>query len=621
MLLHNENGTQINHMVHSDSIMRNSNAADNSTVINHNTQGYSSIQPGTKLCGVYEVIEKLNVLTGEADLYVCSFAARNYVAKVYRRKAAIKPEVSDRLAQIRSLFVARVFAVGSYDGFPVEILPYYSNGSLAGKQFTFDQLKYEIIPSINEGLHILHENGIIHKDLKPSNIMLNNDGKTAAIIDFGISSLLENGSTVLLTKTGLTPEYSAPETFRNLFLSESDYYSLGVTIFELYCGHAPYANMSQEEIVRFVSLQKLPIPNDMEMELQDLIAALTYSDITNRQNKTNPNRRWGYEEVLNWCNDIPQAIPGRATVDVNDGNSNAYAISDRFAIDERYIQDAPSKYSARKQGDMQPYHFGGKIITETSTLANELNEHWEEAKKHLFRGFLLSHFKNGSNAEITSGLMDLEEEADSGDPDLILYKCLHLLNPLERMLLWKGRKFRDLGDVGHKYLEAIRNQNTEFLSIVDELLTKGILSLYLSNIEPSAKEHIQALEAAESQSRVVDEDTTSCLRHRYQIAYMLSDVKDFAIDEQRFDRVDDLIDYLLLTFNKSHDMFDKLCSSMLHAGNRLDVQLECWLIANGKGKAIKSWQAGKHFIRQNPEPTIQRRISFVQALRDLQYDE
>ena len=292
----------------------NSQILSNDTVLNVNVQHESVISAGTLLCEVYEVVERLNVNAGEADLYLCSFAARKYIAKVYRRKMAIKPEVAERLSQIHSPFVARIFAMGEYQGHPVEILPYYSKGSLAGKKFSFDQLKYEIIPSLNEGLHILHANGIIHKDLKPSNIMLNNDGRTVAIIDFGISSLRDEGSTVIVTRTGLTPEYSAPETFKNLFLSESDYYSFGVTICELFSGHSPYSGLSQEEIEQFASIQQLPTPPEMDRELVELVNALTYADIRNRRDKSNPNRRWGYEEVSNWCNDIPQILPGQTPI-------------------------------------------------------------------------------------------------------------------------------------------------------------------------------------------------------------------------------------------------------------------------------------------------------------------
>ena len=48
----------------------------------------------------------------------------------------------------------------------------------------------------------------------------------------------------------------------------------------------------------------------MPRELQDLISAVTYFDITNRHKKGNPNRRWTYAEVQNWCEGKKQVIPG-----------------------------------------------------------------------------------------------------------------------------------------------------------------------------------------------------------------------------------------------------------------------------------------------------------------------
>lgn len=64
-----------------------------------------------------------------------------------------------------------------------------------------------------------------------------NDRKGVALIDFGISSVMENGNTMIVTRTGMTPEYSAPETFRGLFLDESDYCKyISITIFCLIAG-------------------------------------------------------------------------------------------------------------------------------------------------------------------------------------------------------------------------------------------------------------------------------------------------------------------------------------------------------------------------------------------------
>lgn len=555
-----QNGTVLNNQI-----------ASNDTVLNANVQHESFISTGTLLCEVYEVIERLNVNAGEADLYLCSFAARKYIAKVYRRKIAIKPEVAERLSQIHSPFVARIFAMGEYQGHPVEILPYYANGSLAGKKFSFDQLKYEIIPSLNEGLHILHTNGIIHKDVKPSNIMLNNDGRTVAIIDFGISSLRDEGSTVIVTRTGLTPEYSAPETFKNLFLSESDYYSFGVTICELFSGHSPYSGLSQEEIEQFASIQQLPTPPEMDKTLVELVNALTYADIRNRRDKSNPNRRWGYEEVSNWCNDIPQVLPGQTP--------NAHSVEMRTP----YV----SAMTPGAQGDMLPYRFGGQAITSTKELAKALNGRWDEGKKHLFRGLLLDHFRKDSNAEIVSYLMDFQEESESGDPDTIMFKCLYAIDSELKEFLWKGKSFSNLSEFGYEYLCAIRGGKDDFLLMVDDILSKGILSQYISFVEPSASKQIDIMHAFESEHRTYRTSGDDLLAKRYRLAYTLSDIKDYAVGSEHFDNVESFTEYLIKLASQKDNSFEfELRSTVFGDGKNFDVQFVCWLQAIGQKSLI-----------------------------------
>jgi len=562
----------------SHSTMVNSQAETGITAINQGVQNANCIQAGTLLCDVYEVIEKLNIVTGEADLYLCSFAARKYIAKVYRRKIAVKPEVAQRLSQIHSPFVARIFAMGEYDGYPVEVLPYFSHGSLAGKRFTYDQLKYEIIPSVNEGLHILHENGIIHKDVKPSNIMLNNDGRTAAIIDFGISSLRENGATVIVTKTGLTPEYSAPETFRNLFLNESDYYSFGVTIYELFCGHTPYSEMNQEEIEQFISIQKLPMPEGMEQDLQNLINALTYPDITNRRDKTNPNRRWGYDEVNNWCNDVPQPIPGEATKQSTSKSNVTQPVENH-------------------EDDMLPYRFGGKSITSTVVLVESLNERWDEAKKHLLRGLLLAHFKKDSNAEIISNLMDIEEEADTTDADVLLFRSLYLIDSTLRSFLWKGKKYSNLSEFGEQSLTAIRQNDESFLNSLDEILNKGILSQYLVLVESNALEHIETVKSLETKYSLIK---TSSLDNKricwYQVAYLLSDKKDFFVDGHSFEDVRSFSEYITSQALETNKSFEEELRSKIFENDEFDVEFSCWLNAIGQPELISGRSKPKAFF-------------------------
>lgn len=240
------------------------------------------------LLGKYSVVKPLDVVSGEADLYLCNYQEKSYVAKIYRRDVAIKSEVMQALKEIQSPYVAHMIDTGMVDGKTVEILPYYKNGSLQGKRLSYQELRETVIPCINEALKELHKIGVIHKDLKPSNIMRLDNGRDVAIIDFGISSVIDDGRTVLVTKTGMTPEYSAPETFRSVFLEESDYYSLGITLYELFCGRTPYAGMSNDEITQYMSIQKIPFPDEMPKALKELIAGLTYSDLANRNDKKIP---------------------------------------------------------------------------------------------------------------------------------------------------------------------------------------------------------------------------------------------------------------------------------------------------------------------------------------------
>ena len=162
----------------------------------------------------------------------------------------------------------------------------------------------------------------------------------------------------------MTPEYSAPETFKNVFLKESDYYSFGITLYELFCGYTPYANMQPEEIEQFISVQHIPYPEKMSDRLKDFITALTYYDISNRNNKNNPNRRWTYEEVKSWIDGENLVIPGEGI-----GNS--------------------------RNGSVPGYDFQGKTYTNPDLLVGALAEHWEDGKNSFSEAILQDISENG----------------------------------------------------------------------------------------------------------------------------------------------------------------------------------------------------------------------------------
>lgn len=537
----------------------NTQASGNSTVLNEQVTNTGRVVIGETLCGKYTIQSKMNTSSGEADLYIGSDGISSYVAKIYRRKVAVKEEVTEKLQAIDSPYVAKVYATGEIDGYPYEVLPYYKNGSLEKKKFSYDQLKTSIIPALNEGLKVLHDNGIIHKDLKPSNIMLADNGQDVAIIDFGISSIREDGNTVIVTRTGMTPEYSAPETFKSLFLSESDYYSLGITLYELYCGHTPYAQMTQDEIEQFVSVQKLPLPTDMEDELKVLISALTYPDITNRKNKSNPNRRWGYEEVLKWCVGIKQPVPGEIT--------GAMAVS----------------------GDIRPYKFLRETYTDKKKLIDAFIEHWNDGKKQLFRGLLSAYFKE-FDAEIAGFCMDAEGEVSQGDEDLIFFKTLYKIDSTMTRFFWKEKQYEDISVLGNELLEVLWKSNTSMHPFVDELLQKGVLSQYIICLDENDTQKANAVKAIESSYRAFINDDRQRTINYYLLAYMLSGRKVLYKEGVEFKNVEELAEFLKNAMERSYDEFEKLCRDLIDNNDNLDVQFESWLCALGKKNEIARWR-------------------------------
>lgn len=505
------------------------------------TQAPGKISVGAIFAKKYEIVGQLGVSTGEADLYICQCGTNKYVLKLYRRKNAIKSEVVSVLKSIQCPYVAPILETGEFNGLLFDILPYYKNGSLQGKIFSLDQLKSMVIPCVNQALHVLHQNGIIHKDLKPSNIMLSDDQKSVAIIDFGISSVVEQGNTVLVTKTGMTPEYSAPETFRNLFLEESDYYSFGITLYELFCGQTPYKNMDAEEIAQFTAVQRIPFPKEMPKELQDLISAMTYFDITNRHEKKNPNRRWTYTEVLNWCAGKEQVVPGEGT---------GQAIT----------------------GTIPAYTFMGQSYQDIHSLVVALASNWKEGKKQLYRGLMSAFFKS-FNPEIAGYCLDAEEEASQseGREDVVFWNLLYRIDPDLKGFYWIGQKYESLPALGKDMLERLWKDDRSNYPYWDSILQFNILTGYLKKKNSTVLELCDAATALEISHRLNNKSQRDTLLDYYIMAYLFSENKVLSIGEKKLKSTSELSEYLKELLSSSYQKFEQCCRSLMEYNGTLNV--------------------------------------------------
>ncbi len=94
-----------------------------------------------------------------------------------------------------------------------------------------------ILKQVGEALHYAHQHNVVHRDLKPDNILFNANGD-ALLADFGISAILSSGTTAM--GRGGTPAYMSPEQFQGMVSSKSDQYALGCIAYELLTGHHPF---------------------------------------------------------------------------------------------------------------------------------------------------------------------------------------------------------------------------------------------------------------------------------------------------------------------------------------------------------------------------------------------
>ncbi|HET6266289.1 MAG TPA: serine/threonine-protein kinase [Acidobacteriota bacterium] len=131
----------------------------------------------------------------------------------------------------------------------------------------------KLCAEIADALSVAHSMGIIHRDIKPHNIMISNDG-SVRLLDFGVARKTGAGMETL-TKTGMivgTPEYMSPEQFGTHRVDHrSDIYSLGVVLFELVTGQVPYGGETPVAIAVKVIQQPSVAPRSVRKDVPDWV--------------------------------------------------------------------------------------------------------------------------------------------------------------------------------------------------------------------------------------------------------------------------------------------------------------------------------------------------------------
>lgn len=136
---------------------------------------------------------------------------------------------------------------------------------------------------ITDAVSYAHSKNILHRDLRPSNVLLTKDG-SAKVVDFSISRLLERDP-YASTRIG-SPPYMAPEHFQGRATFASDLYSIGVMMYEMVTGVLPFFDLNPARIEELVAAGRFTPPNlknrKVSKELSDIIQKAMARDLSQR---------------------------------------------------------------------------------------------------------------------------------------------------------------------------------------------------------------------------------------------------------------------------------------------------------------------------------------------------
>jgi WD40 repeat protein len=172
---------------------------------------------------------------------------------------------AEAVARLQHPNIVQVFEVGEHEGLPFLAQEYVEGGTLGARVAGAPQpprAAAAITEALARAVHHAHEHGVVHRDLKPGNVLLTADG-TPKVTDFGLAKLLDTdtGQTQPGAVLG-TPSYAAPEQARGHTRAvgpPADTYALGAVLYELLTGRPPFRGMTVLETLDQVVGQE-PVP-------------------------------------------------------------------------------------------------------------------------------------------------------------------------------------------------------------------------------------------------------------------------------------------------------------------------------------------------------------------------
>ncbi len=226
---------------------------------------------------------------------------RTVAIKVLPPELAFRSEIKTRFlreaetaAQLNHPNIVDIYAVDEAEGIVFFVMAYITGDNLAKRVHDHGALSVDetrrTLRDVADALAYAHERGVIHRDIKPDNILIDQQSGRPMVTDFGIARAISEGDS-RLTATGIaigTPTYMSPEQAagERTIDGRSDLYSLGVLGYQMLTGEPPFvANSTPAILVKHISERPIPVEqrrSDVPQDLSRTIMMMLEKDPANR---------------------------------------------------------------------------------------------------------------------------------------------------------------------------------------------------------------------------------------------------------------------------------------------------------------------------------------------------
>ncbi|MBQ7219104.1 MAG: serine/threonine protein kinase, partial [Ruminococcus sp.] len=305
---------------------------------------------GKKLDGRYEIRELIGV-GGMANVYHCydTIDAREVAIKILKDEFLDNEDFirrfkneSKAIAVLNHPNIVRVYDVSFGDMIQYIVMEYIDGITLKeyiDMQGVLDWKEtVHLTTQILKALQHAHENGIVHRDIKPHNIMLLQDG-TIKVTDFGIARFSSNATRTMTEQAIGSVHYIAPEQARGESTDgKTDIYSVGVMMYEMLTGKLPFDGDSAVSVALMQLQAKARRPREVNPNIPEGL-----EEITVKAMQKNPDDR--YHSALEMLSDIERFR-------LNPGISFGYTFADdagRSGSRRKTVEQKPEEQSASEE--------------------------------------------------------------------------------------------------------------------------------------------------------------------------------------------------------------------------------------------------------------------------------